>query len=129
MPYTINHFDTTKLADVQDGRYNDDYTHIKFVGRNFAGYGEIQNENFLWLLENFASSSQPTKKVAGMVWFDSGNKKLKFWDGNYFRTTGGAEVGDTSHLVLHLLLYSNAVIFGIILKRSKYLSMTAATMY
>ena len=95
MPYTINHFDTTKLADVQDGRYNDDYTHIKFVGRNFAGYGEIQNENFLWLLENFASSSQPTKKVAGMVWFDSGNKKLKFWDGNYFRTTGGAEVGDT----------------------------------
>jgi len=95
MTYTINHFDTTKLADVLDGRYNDEYTHIKFVGRNFAGYGEIQNENFLWLLENFASSSQPTKKVAGMVWFDSGNKKLKFWDGNYFRTTGGAEVGDT----------------------------------
>lgn len=95
MTYTINRFNSTKLVDVEDGRINDDYTHIKFVGRNYAGYGEVQNENFLWLLENFASTSEPTKKITGMIWYDSSNKKLKFYDGAKFKTTGGAEVSST----------------------------------
>lgn len=93
--YVINHYNSIKLTDVEDSRLNDDYTPIKFVGRNFAGYGEVQNENFLWLLENFASTSEPTKKVPGMVWYDSSRRKLKFWDGSHFRSTGGAEVGTT----------------------------------
>lgn len=95
MTYTINRFNSTKLVDVEDGRINDDYTHIKFVGRNYAGYGEVQNENFLWLLESFASSSEPTKKITGMVWYDSSNQKLKFYNGSKFKTTGGAEVSAT----------------------------------
>ena len=33
----------------------------KIPGKNYAGYGEIQNENFLHLLENFASGSHPSK--------------------------------------------------------------------
>jgi len=95
MTYTINRFDSTKLVDVEDGTTNNAYTPITLIGRNVASYGEIQNENFLYLLENFASSSQPTKKLSGMIWYDSGVKKLKFWDGSYFRTTGGAEVSST----------------------------------
>lgn len=91
--YVINHYNSIKLVDVDDGRINDDYTPIKFIGRNYAGYGEAQNENFLWLLENFASAAEPTKKVPGMVWYDSSKRKLKFWDGSHFRSTGGAEVG------------------------------------
>lgn len=90
--YTINRFNSSPLVTVEDGTTNDDFTHIKFVGRNVAGYGEIQNENFLWLLENFASVDPPTKKLNGMIWYDSGNKKLKFFDGSNFRTTGGAEI-------------------------------------
>jgi hypothetical protein len=93
--YVINHYNSIKLVDVDDGRINDDYTPIKFIGRNYAGYGEAQNENFLWLLENFASASPPPKKVPGMVWYDSSKRKLKFWDGSNFRSTGGAEVGTT----------------------------------
>jgi hypothetical protein len=96
MSYILNHFNNSQSTiTVEDGRINDDTTHIKFVGRNFAGYGEFQNENFLWLLENFSSGDEPTKKTTGMIWFDSANKKLKFYDGSKFRTTGGAEVGAT----------------------------------
>jgi hypothetical protein len=67
------------------------------IGKNYAGYGEIQNENFLHLLENFANVTQPGKPIKGQIWFDSGTKKLKFFDndpvnGGKWRTTGGAEV-------------------------------------
>lgn len=95
MAYTINRYDGTTLTNVQDGTINE-VTDIKLVGRNYAGYGEIQNENFVYLLENFANINPPPKPVSGQIWFDSSSAKLKFYDGTKFRTTGGAEVNDSS---------------------------------
>jgi hypothetical protein len=91
MAYTINKYDTTQLTVVQDGTI-DQTTDIKLVGKNYAGYGEIQNENFVFLLENFAGANQPPRAIRGQVWFDSANSKLKFYDGDKWRTTGGAEI-------------------------------------
>ena len=45
MAYTINRYNTTQLAVVEDGTI-DQTTDLKLVGKNYAGYGEIQNENF-----------------------------------------------------------------------------------
>ena len=95
MAYTINKYDTTQLTVVQDGTI-DQTTDIKLVGKNYAGYGEIQNENFVFLLENFAGANQPPRAVKGQVWFDSANSKLKFYDGSKWRTTGGAEISGTA---------------------------------
>tara|TARA_B100000212_G_scaffold277001_1_gene216530 strand:+ start:942 stop:2471 length:1530 start_codon:yes stop_codon:yes gene_type:complete len=95
MAYTINKYDTTQLTVVQDGTI-DQTTDIKLVGKNYAGYGEIQNENFVFLLENFAGANQPPRAVKGQVWFDSANSKLKFYDGAKWRTTGGAEISATA---------------------------------
>ena len=92
MPYNINKFNGNLAAVVEDGTVDNTFD-IKLIGKNYAGYGEVQNENYLFLLENFANSSEPPKKITGQVWFDSANKKLKFYDGVKFRTTGGAEVG------------------------------------
>lgn len=94
MAYTINKYNKSFAATVPDGNINTDYA-ITLIGKNYAGYGEIQNENFMFLLENFASSNEPSKKTDGQIWYDSGNKKLKFFDGATFRTTGGAEVSST----------------------------------
>jgi hypothetical protein len=94
MPYSINKYDGTLVAVVEDGTV-DNSLDIKLIGRNYAGYGEVQNENIVHLLENFASTSEPPKKITGQIWFDSASKKLKFYDGVKFRTTGGAEIGAT----------------------------------
>jgi hypothetical protein len=91
MSYTINHYNGTLLTTVSDGTI-DASTDLTLIGKNYAGYGQAQNDNFVWLLENFSSSTQPPKPLTGQIWFDSGNSKLKFWDGNKFRTTGGAEI-------------------------------------
>ena len=95
MAYIVNKFDGTLIATVEDGTI-DNTTNLRFIGKNYAGYGEIQNENFLHLLENFASGTQPTRPLGGQIWFDTSSSKLKFYDGTKFRTTGGAEVGTTA---------------------------------
>lgn len=95
MSYTINRYNTAQLTVVEDGTI-DQTTDLKLVGKNYAGYGEIQNENFVFLLENFAGANQPPKALNGQIWFDTANSKLKFYDGSKWRTTGGAEVSSTT---------------------------------
>lgn len=85
MSYTINHYNGTLQATVSDGTV-DTSTSLTFIGKNYAGYGQAQNDNFLWLLENFCNTTQPSKPVAGQIWYDSGTKRLKFFDGSTFRT-------------------------------------------
>ena len=94
MAYQIDNFRGQFLTTVDDGTINN-ATDLKLVGKNYAGYGEVQNENFVHLLENFASSQAPGKPIPGQLWFDAstGAEKLKFYDGTAWRTAGGAEVG------------------------------------
>jgi hypothetical protein len=91
MAYTVNNFNGTFLTTVADGTI-DTTTDIRFVGKNYAGYGEIQNENFLHLMESFANTTPPPKAVIGQIWYDSTSteKKLKFWDGTNWKIAGGA---------------------------------------
>lgn len=81
MAYTIEKTDNTILTIVEDGTI-DNSTNIKLVGKNYSGYGEVQNENFVALLENFASANQPSRPIAGQLWFDASAKSVKLYDGN-----------------------------------------------
>ena len=83
MPYQLNRYNRTSLTVVQDGNTDSNSSSLTFVGKNFAGYGGIQNENFLYLLENFANSSPPSNPLIGQVWYDSINRKLRFYDTSY----------------------------------------------
>lgn len=94
MAYQIDRYNNTILTVVQDGTI-DQTTDLKFIGRNYAGYGEMQNENFLYLLENFSGANPPPRALSGQLWFDSASSKIKFYDGNKWRTNGGSEVSDT----------------------------------
>jgi hypothetical protein len=91
MAYIVNRFNGTQLTVVEDGTI-DQTTDIKFVGRNYSGYGEVQNENYLHLLENFSGTSAPVKALDGQVWYDASTTKLKFYTGSAWKTAGGTEV-------------------------------------
>lgn len=94
MAYQVDRYSGTFLVSIEDGTI-DTTTDLRLLGKNYAGYGEVQNENFVHLLENFASSSAPPKALSGQIWYDSANKKIKFFDGSKFRTSGGSEVSPT----------------------------------
>jgi hypothetical protein len=48
MAYIVNKYNGVAIATVQDGTV-DHTTDLTFIGKNYAGYGEVQNENFLHL--------------------------------------------------------------------------------
>ena len=92
MSYSIDKYNGTTIAVVEDGTI-DSTLDIKLIGKNYAGYGEVQNENFVHLLENFAGSASPPRPVTGQIWYDISTKKIKFYDASSarWRTAGGAE--------------------------------------
>ena len=92
MSYIINHYEGQQLAQVSDATIDDSTCDIKLIGRNYAGYGEAQNENFVFLLENFARGMPPNNPITGQIWYDTTTNKLKFYDGNMFMPTARMEV-------------------------------------
>jgi len=95
MPYSVDRYRGSASYVVEDGTI-DSSLDLKLIGKNYAGYGEIQNENLLHLLENFSGADAPPRPISGQLWFDSGASKLKFYDGTKYRTTGGAEVSTSA---------------------------------
>jgi hypothetical protein len=79
MTYTIKNYDQSTLVSIQDGT-TDESTSLTLVGKNVSGFGAIQNENFLYLLQNFANSSSPANPVTGQIWYDTDHAQLKFFD-------------------------------------------------
>jgi hypothetical protein len=85
MAYVIKNTAGAQLTIVNDGTI-DQTTSLTLVGRNYSNFGQIINENFVQLLENFANTTPPSNPVAGQLWYDSVNKKLKLYSGNLFRS-------------------------------------------
>ncbi len=89
MAYTVNKTNGGVLATVSDGTI-DSSTDIKFIGKNYSGYGELLNENFVKLLENFSNTSAPSAPLAGQLWWDSSNSLLKVYTGSAFKTVSSS---------------------------------------
>lgn len=96
MAYNVNKTDGSTLATVSDGTINTTVADITLIGRNYTGYGEILNENYVKLLENFASSSQPQRPLEGQVWWDKGGKLLQVYDGAAFKTISSSTAQSTA---------------------------------
>jgi hypothetical protein len=75
MPYKLYKSNNKLLATVTDASL-DTSTDLAFVGKNYAGYGQTVNENFLKLLENFANSTPPATPIIGELWYDTVNGRL-----------------------------------------------------
>jgi len=94
MAYTINKTDGSILATVADGQVDEIKTDLTLIGKNYSGFGEALNENFVKLLENFAGTSVPTKPIRGQVWFDTNELKLKVYNGTAFQPVSSATISE-----------------------------------
>jgi len=95
MAYILNKTNGSIIATVQDATI-DNSTDLTFLGRNYAGYGEPQNENFIRLLENFANSTPPSKPIEGEIWYDSSNKRINFYDSKEWKSVSNLVVSETN---------------------------------
>lgn len=76
MAYTIVKSDGTVLTTIADGTINTTSTSIGLPGRNYAGYGQTVDTNFVHQLENFAATTPPANPLRGQLWYNTNNNTL-----------------------------------------------------
>ena len=77
MAYPIKKTDGTQIGTIADGTVNSTTTSLTLIGKNYAGYGNFLNENYIALLENFAYTNAPAAAITVQLWFDTGALVLK----------------------------------------------------
>ena len=90
MAYTITLTDGAVLAVVPDGTVNQSASTVALVGKNYAGYGQFLNENFVYLLENSSNTTAPPTPLTGQLWWDSSTGLMKAYNGSVWKTISSA---------------------------------------
>lgn len=103
MAYTIIRSNGTVLTTIQDGTINTTSTSLGLPGRNYAGYGQTQDTNFVRMVENFANDSPPANPLKGQLWFNTNDNTLRVCPADNTNTatswivlTSATSAGDTT---------------------------------
>ena len=76
MAYSIYKTNGTLLTTIADGTINVNSTSLGLPGRNYAGYGNVLDTNFVHQLENFANTSPPPNPLQGQLWYNTNANTL-----------------------------------------------------
>lgn len=87
MAYTITRTNGQNPIVIPDGTINTE-TSVILVGKNYANYGAILDQNFLRLLENSSNTTPPSAPITGELWWDSANRTLKVYTGTAWKNVG-----------------------------------------
>ena len=88
MAYKINNTFGTLLVTLADGTIDVATTDIALIGKGYAGFGEVLNENLVKILENFNNTSAPANKIQGQLWYDKTNNQINVYTGNKWKPVG-----------------------------------------
>lgn len=98
MAYNITKSNGTQLTNLPDYEIDNTTLSINLIGKDASGYGQAQNENFVRMLEHFASEVPPPNALAGQIWFDTATSVLRpiVYDGGAWRPIATLLVATTS---------------------------------
>lgn len=94
MSYIINNSRGNIIAVIPDGDTNTVATSLTLVGQGVTNYGTGQNENLVYLLENFAAPTAPIQPVLGQLWYQS-NTDTMF---SYSSTNSWSRLADETYV-------------------------------
>lgn len=95
MAYTINLTDGSIFAVVADGTINTSSS-MTLVGKNYAGYGEFLDENFIHLLENSANATAPGAPLTGQLFWNKTLNVMQVYNGTTWKTISAATASSTA---------------------------------
>ena len=95
MSYTINLTNGSIFAVIPDGTINTTSS-MTLIGKNYAGYGQFLDENYIHLLENSSNNTAPSAPLTGQLWWDSSGNLLKVYDGTIFKTISAATASSSA---------------------------------
>jgi len=89
MSYTITYANGANSIVIADGTV-DNSTSLSLVGKNYPNYGQYLDQNFLYMLQNFASGSQPSNPIVGQIWYNTTKGALQVYNGVIFKNIASA---------------------------------------
>lgn len=95
MAYTINLTDGSIFATIADGTINTSSSMV-LVGKNYAGYGEFLDENFIHLLESGANTTAPSAPLTGQLWWDKTTNTMKVYNGTTFKVISASTASSSA---------------------------------
>lgn len=103
MAYLVNKTDGTILARIFDGQLDSPssptgHSSITLIGKQVSNYGEIQNENFVHIMENFSNSTSPVFPIEGQLWWNNSSKSMNIFNGSEWHPVTGFTILDTEPL-------------------------------
>lgn len=114
MSYQITRTNGSTLTTISDGTI-DNTTALTLIGKNYSGYGQFLDENFVHLLENFSNSTAPANPLTGQLWWNSATNVLQVYTGSVFKSISSstaassqpanASIGDLWFDTVNLQLY------------------------
>jgi len=96
MSYTINLTNGNVLVTVPDGTINNSACSQVLIGKNYAGYGQFLDDNFVHLLENAANGTPPTAPLTGQLWYNTTTGVLQVYNGSVFKTLASANAASSA---------------------------------
>ena len=98
MAYTLSKSNGATLILLNDGLVDTSVSSLNLIGKNVSNFGDAQNENFLFLLENFAKSTEPRSPLQGQIWFDSSTNVFRpaVYDGGNWRSLAVLQYSNTT---------------------------------
>lgn len=96
MSYTINLTNGNLLVTIPDGTINNSACSQVLVGKNYAGYGQFLDDNFVHLLENAANGTAPAAPLTGQLWYNTTTGVLQVYNGSVFKTLASANAASSA---------------------------------
>ena len=96
MPYNIYLSDNpiTPFLTISDDTFDTTSTSVGFIGKKSVDYGNIQQQDLLWMLENFSNGTAPGAPITGQLWYDTSQSELKLYKGSStWRKVGVPQTG------------------------------------
>ncbi len=79
MGLIVKHSDGSEFLNIPNKTYDDVSTSLKLPGKGVLNWGEAYVNNFVHLLENFASSTEPNNPQVGQLWYNTGSGVLSVY--------------------------------------------------
>ena len=106
MAYNIYKSNGDLLSIVDDGFADINSASVALIGKNFPGYGQYFNENFIRLTENFSSDNAPDNQLTGQLWYQTSTSQLKIWNSTEWVSAGKPNiVNDNASTNRHFITF------------------------
>lgn len=93
MAYDIRKTNGTSLGTILDGTVdNKSKTSLVLIGRNYSNYGQFMVDNLVSLVENFAYTIAPSNPLAGQLWYNTSDARLRVYTGTAFKPLASVTV-------------------------------------